>query len=273
MFKRIKASLANPSSIPNYRKDNIGLVLLYIVLLCFLATIPTLIKSIKANSVSDEIKYQVREFLVESRYELPKGTIEDNTLTITKKTDGFYLGDTLAIVFPTDEILPLDLVAQQIYYVCKVNDHNVEMYFIGSKVKTYTYTELGLDDFDLEFVNIVDYKTRTIEFERLEKAYDKIYNDAKGLRTTLAVLGTFIRIFALAILFDLVCAFLARGIKGLSFKEVFVIVMYAFVPETIGQIIDELYAFDIFSYIGCFLGIVYFIIALRNVEVFKIENK
>ncbi len=273
MFRRIKASLANPSAIPNYRKDNIGLVLLYIIMLCFLAAIPTLIRSVKANNVSDEIKYQVREFLVEARYDLPKGTIEDNTLTITKKTEGFYLGDTLAIVFPTDDILPVDLVAQQIYYVCKVNDHNVEIYFIGSKVKTYTYTELGLDGFDLEFVNIIDYKTRTLEFEKLEKAYDKIYSDVKGLRTTISVLGVFIRVLALTLLFDLVCALLSRGIKNLSFKEVFVIVLYSFVLETIGQIIDELYGLNIFSYIGCFLGIIYFIIALRSVEVFKIENK
>ena len=273
MFKRIKASLANPSAISNYRGDNTGLVLLYIVILCLLASLPTLIKQVKTSNVSDETKYQVREFLVEARFDLPQGKIENNTLTITKKTEGFYLGDTMAIIFPTDEVMPVDLVTQQIYYVCKVNDHNVEMYFFGSKVKTYTYTELGLDNFDLEFVSIIDYKTRTTEFERLEKAYDTIYNDLKGIRTTFNIVGAFIRILAITLIFDLICALLARGIKGLTFKEVFNIVLYAFVLEIVGQLIDELYGLDLFTYIGSFVGIVYFIIALRNVDVLRIENK
>ena len=37
MLKRLRASLANPSSIPQYRKDKIFLVLLYMVILSFIA--------------------------------------------------------------------------------------------------------------------------------------------------------------------------------------------------------------------------------------------
>ena len=51
------------------------------------------------------------------------------------------------------------------------------------------------------------------------------------------------------------------------------IVMYAFAIETIGQIIDSLYGLTLFTYIGTIIGIIYFIIAVRNINPLdKIDN-
>ncbi len=273
MFRRIKASLASPSQISSFRKDNIGLVLLYIICLCFLVSIPTLIKSVKRNGIPEQTKLEIRSFLVENRNNLPKGTIENNTLTITEQKEGFYLGDVMAIEFPTDDIEPIQFASQNIYYVLRINDHNVELYFLGNKIKTATYTELGLDGFDLAFVDIADYKTRTLEFERIEHAMDSVFNDIKPMWVTINVVAVFVKTVFITLILDLVFAFLSLGIRGLTFKEIYVIILYSFVVEIIGRLFDELYGLDFCAYIGVILGIIYYVIALRSMTVFRIEDK
>ena len=273
MLRRIKASLANPSSISMFRKDKLGLVLIYIFLLCFIATLPTLIYGIKQDRVSDEAKYEIRIVLVENRDNIIKGNINDNTLTITEKHEGFVIGDEVAILMPSDEIDPVNFVSERIYYVVKLNDHDVQLFFLGNKIKTYTYTELGLDGMDFSFFGEVDYKTRITEFERLESAYDKAYKDIKPMLITINVIAVLFRVLFATIIFALVCALISRGVKGISFKELFVITLYSFVMFVMGQIIDELYGFTLFAYIGIFISFIYYVIALRGITVFKIENK
>ena len=264
MLKRIRASLANPSSIPQYKNDIIFLVLLYIVILSFIAALPVLITSVRTNGASASTKYQIRELLVENRDSFLEGNITDNTLTITNKVEGSVLGEKVAIVLPTDDVDISSFITIKVYYVVKLNDHNIEVYFLGNKVKTYTYTVLGLDGLDFSFINENDYKLRTEGFERIEVAYDKVVNDIKPFWITFDVIKRFFEVFVIAILFDLVCALLIRGLKGISFNEGFVITMYAFAMQSIGQIFDSLYGLSICGYLGAFIGIVYFIIAIRN---------
>lgn len=264
MLKRLRASLANPSSIPQYKNDNIFLVLLYIVILSFIAALPVLITSVRTNGASASTKYQIRELLVENRDSFLEGNITDNTLTITNEVEGSVLGEKVAIVLPTDDVDISSFITVKVYYVVKLNDHNIEVYFLGNKVKTYTYTVLGLDGLDFSFINENDYKLRTEGFERIEAAYDKVVNDIKPFWITFDVVKRFFEVFVIAILFDLVCALLIRGLKGISFNEGFVIVMYAFAMQSIGQIFDSLYGLSICGYLGAFIGIVYFIIAIRN---------
>ena len=88
--------------------------------------------------------------------------------------------------------------------------------------------------------------------------------DIKPFWITFDVIKRFFEVFVIAILFDLVCALLIRGLKGISFNEGFVITMYAFAMQSIGQIFDSLYGLSICGYLGAFIGIVYFIIAIRN---------
>lgn len=264
MLKRLRASLANPSSIPQYKNDNIFLVLLYIVILSFIAALPVLITSVRTNGASASTKYQIRELLVENRDSFLEGNITDNTLTITNNVEGSVLGEKVAIVLPTDDVDISSFITIKVYYVVKLNDHNIEVYFLGNKVKTYTYTVLGLDGLDFSFINENDYKLRTEGFEKIEAAYDKVVNDIKPFWITFDVVKRFFEVFVIAILFDLVCALLIRGLKGISFNEGFVIVMYAFAMQSIGQIFDSLYGLSICGYLGAFIGIVYFIIAIRN---------
>ena len=264
MLKRLRASLANPSSIPQYKNDNIFLVLLYIVILSFIAALPVLITSVRTNGASASTKYQIRELLVENRDSFLEGNITDNTLTITNEVEGSVLGEKVAIVLPTDDVDISSFITIKVYYVVKLNDHNIEVYFLGNKVKTYTYTVLGLDDLDFSFINENDYKLRTEGFERIEAAYDKVVNDIKPFWITFDVIKRFFEVFVIAILFDLVCALLIRGLKGISFNEGFVITMYAFAMQSIGQIFDSLYGLSICGYLGAFIGIIYFIIAIRN---------
>ena len=47
----------------------------------------------------------------------------------------------------------------------------------------------------------------------------------------------------------------------------------AFVIEIVGQLIDELYGLSIFGYLGSFIGIVYYVIALRSIQTINTENK
>ena len=264
MLKRLRASLANPSSIPQYKNDNIFLVLLYIVILSFIAALPVLITSVRTNGASASTKYQIRELLVENRDSFLEGNITDNTLTITNEVEGSVLGEKVAIVLPTDDVDISSFITIKVYYVVKLNDHNIEVYFLGNKVKTYTYTVLGLDGLDFSFINENDYKLRTEGFERIEAAYDKVVNDIKPFWITFDVIKRFFEVFVIAILFDLVCALLIRGLKGISFNEGFVITMYAFAMQSIGQIFDSLYGLSICGYLGAFIGIIYFIIAIRN---------
>ena len=192
---------------------------------------------------------------------------------MSNKVDGFILGDTLGVILPTDNTDPAVLLQERIYYAVKLNDHNVEAYFFGNKVKTYTYTDLGLDGINFDFLYENDYKIRNANFERMEAAYDKVVNDLKPVWVTFDVIAEFFRVFVIAFLFDLVCALLLRGIKGLTFKEGLVIVMYAFAIESVGQIIDSLYGLTLFAYIGTIIGIIYFIIAVRNINPLdKIDN-
>lgn len=272
MLRRLRASLANPSSIPEYKNDNIFLVLLYMIVFCFLATLPILITSVKTSGTSYSTKYQVRELLVENRDNVIQGGISDNTLTITNKVEGFVLGDTIGIILPTDNTDPLMLLQERVYYAAKLNDHNVEIYFLGNKVKSYTYTELGLDDLNFDFLYNNNYKERTSCFERVENAYDKITNDMKPYWITFSVILEFLRIFVFAFIIDIICALLMRGLKGLNFKEALVIVIYAFMMEIVGQVIDALYGFTLFSYIGIAIGLIYFVIAIRSVKIDKKEE-
>ena len=273
MLRRIKASLANPSSISLFRKDNVGLVLIYIFILCFIATLPTLISNVKQKNISDNTKYDIRMVLVENRDNIIKANITDNTLTITEKHDGFVIGDKLAILMPYDEIDPVSFTSERIYYVVKLNDHNVDLFFLGNKIKSYTYTELKLEGLDLDFLSIVDYKTRVTEFERLENAYDMVYKDIKGMLVTINVLAVFFRVILSTIILTLIVSLISRGIKGLAFRDIFVIALYSFVMFIIGQIVDEVYGFDFVSFIGIFISFIYFVIAIREITVFKIENK
>lgn len=274
MFKRIKASLANPSSIPYYKDDNFFLVLLYMIVLCFLAIIPTMVSGIKASGVDDSSRHEIREVLVENRDSLIQGGIVDNTLTITNTdAEGFIIGDRIGFILPTENVEPTMLIQENVYYVCKLNDHNIEIFFLGNKVKTYTYSELNLDGLDFSFLGENDYKIRNEKFEILEAACNKVVKDLKGLWVTVDCIAEFFKVFIVAFLFDLVCALLCRGIRGLSFKECLVIVMYAFAMEIIGQIIDALYGYTIFSYIGSFIGIVYFIIAIRRASIIGLDER
>lgn len=272
MLRRLRASLANPSSISDYKNDNLFLVLLYMIVFCFLATLPVLITSVKTKGTSYTTKYQVRELLVENRDNVIKGGISENTLTITNEVEGFILGDTIGIILPTDQTNPAMLLQERIYYAAKLTDHNVEIYFLGNKVKSYTYTDLGLDEMNFDFLYNNDYKTRTANFERLESAYDKITVDMKPYWVTLNVLAEFFRVFAFAFIIDIICALLMRGLKGLNFKEALVIVIYAFMMEIVGQVIDALYGFTLFSYIGIAIGLIYFVIAIRSVKIDKKEE-
>ena len=272
MLKRLRASLANPSSIPQYRHDNVFLVLLYMVILSFIATLPILITSVRTSGASVTTKYQVRELLVENRDFFLEGGIDNNTLTITNEVEGTVLGDKIAIILPTDEVEITSFLAYQIYYAVKLNDHNIEIYFFGNKVKTYTYTDLNLDGLDFDFIKNNDYKERTKSFEKIEAAYDKIVNDIKPFWITFDVLRVFFEVFIVALLFDLVCALIIRGTRGIAYKEGLVIAMYAFAMEIVGQIIDSLYGLDICAYIGAVIGIIYFLIALRYTSVTKNEN-
>ena len=179
----------------------------------------------------------------------------------------------MAIEFPTDDIEPIQFASQNIYYVLRINDHNVELYFLGNKIKTATYTELGLDGFDLAFVDIADYKTRTLEFERIERAMDSVFNDFKPMWVTINVVAVFVKTVFITLILDLVFAFLSLGIRGLSFKEIYIIILYSFVVEIIGRLFDELYGLDFCAYIGVLLGIIYYVIALRSMTVFRIEDK
>ena len=87
MLKRLRASLANPSSIPQYKNDNIFLVLLYMFVLCFIAALPVLVYSVKKSGVNSQTKYEIRELLTENRDDVIKGEIENNTLTITNEVE------------------------------------------------------------------------------------------------------------------------------------------------------------------------------------------
>lgn len=273
MFRRIKASLANPSSISLFRKDNVGLVLIYIFILCLIAALPTLVFNVKKTNVSDSTKYEIRMALVENRDDIIKGYISDNTLTITEKHDGFVIGDRVAILMPSDEIEPVNFVSERIYYVVKINDHNVEIFFLGNKIKAYTYDELDLNGLNLDFLGIVDYKSRITEFERVERVYDKAYKDLKPMLVTINVLAVLFRVLFITIIFALITSLFTRGIKGVTFREIFVISLYSFVMFVIGQALDEIYDLTICSYIGIFISFVYFVIAVRGITVFKIENK
>jgi len=272
MLKRLRASMANPSAIPQYKGDNVLLVLLYIIVLSFIAALPVLIKSVKTSGASVATKYEIREILIENRDDFIEGNINDNTLTITNKVEGTVIGDKVAIILPTDEYEPTNFLSVQVYYAVKLNEHNIEVYFFGSKIKTYTYTNLGLDGIDFSFLHDNNYKERAKVFEQIEAAYDKVINDVKPFWTTFNVLSEFFMAFSITIMFSLVLAFLGRGIKGLVFKESFVMAMYAFAMSAIGQVLDALYGFNLFAYIGCFIGFVYYIFALRNTGNVKTDN-
>ena len=265
MLKRIRASLANPSSIPQYKDDNIFLVLLYMFVLCFIATLPTLVSSVKKSGANSSTKYEIRELLVENRDEVIHGNIENNTLTITNEVDGFVLGGKVGIILPTDKTDPVMLIQERVYYSVKLNANNVEVYFFGNKVKTYTYLDLGLEGMNFDFLYENDYKIRNANFEQLEASYDKVVNDLKPYWVTFDVLAEFFRVFMIAFIFDLICALLLRGIRGLTFGQCLVIVMYSFILEIVGQVIDSLYGLTLFSYIGSIIGLIYFFIAVRNV--------
>lgn len=272
MLKRLRASLANPSSISQYRNDNVVLVILYVVLLSFIATLPILVKSIRISGTSVTTKMEIREVLIENRDDFIKGGIDNNTLTITNETEGTVIGDKVAIILPTDKYDPSSFLSIQVYYAVKLNENNVEIYFFANKVKTYTYTDLGLDGLDFSFVYNNDYKERTKSFERLEAAYDKVVNDIKPFWVTFDVLRGFFMVFIINLAFSLVLALLGRGLRGLSFKECLVIALYAFAISAVGQALDALYDLVIFTYIGGFMGFVYFVFALRGIGSVKKDN-
>lgn len=272
MLKRLRASLANPSSIPQYKNDNIFLVLLYMFVLCFIAALPVLVYSVKKSGVNSQTKYEIRELLTENRDDVIKGGIENNTLTITNEVEGFVLGGTVAVILPSDKTDPTMLIQERVYYAVKLNDHNVEIYFFGNRIKSYTYTDLGLDGMSFDFLYENDYKIRNSNFERLEASYDKVVLDLKPYWATFDVISEFFKVFLIAFIFDLICALLLRGLKGLSFGECLVIVMYAFALEIVGQIIDSLYGLTLFAYIGSIIGLIYFFIAVRSAAVDKEEN-
>jgi len=264
MLKRLRASLANPSSIPQFRKDNVILVILYIFVLSFIVTLPTLISSVGTSGASVSTKYAIRELLLENKDSFLEGNITNNTLTITNNAEGTVLGEKVAIVLPTDDIDINSFVTINVYYVVKLNTNDIEIYFLGNKIKTYSYDDLNLNGLDFDFINNTNYKERNESFEKIEAAYDKVVNDIKGIWITFDVLKEFARVFFIVIIFDLAFAFLERGLKGISFKECFVISMYSFAIEIVGQIIDSLYGLTICSYIGIAIGIIYFVIAMRN---------
>lgn len=273
MLKRIKASLANPSSIPLFRKDNIFLVLLYLVVLSFITTLPGLISSVRQKGVGSTTKYEIRTVLVENRESLMKGEIIDNTITLTNKVDGFIIGDRVGFILPYEEVEPALYLQQSVYYVCKINDHDITIYFLGNKIKSYTYDKLDLNGITFDFLYEDDYNTRNAVFEQIEKAYDMVVKDLKPYWITFNCLSAFFKVFVIAIIFDLILALLVKGFRGLSFKEALVIAMYSFVMEIVGQIIDALYGFTIFSYIGAGIGIIFFFIAMRSSQIFKIDDR
>ena len=159
-----------------------------------------------------------------------------------------------------------------------IKGNNNDGYLLYSKellesIEGSIYEEEEINEYSI-LINVIG-SSKTKVYKMLSKigaVKNKIVNDIKPFWVTFDVLQVFFEVFIVALLFDLVCALIIRGTRGITYKEGLVIAIYAFAMEIVGQIIDSLYGLDFCAYIGAFIGIVYFLIALKYTNVERKEN-
>lgn len=269
MLARFRTSLTNPKGIGNYKNEKVLISLLYMFLLTFLAILPTLILTIKSNGVSESNKQFFRRSLVQYKEEMPVGGIVDGKLSINEPT-GFCVGPVALTMsgYVIDYMTSLELTAKGIYYVADMQETKIVVSFASSKIKTFTYEELGLTNFSFDFIQINDSEG----FEKLEQAYETIVNKTASFWKPVSVISSFFTLYLGILLAALLYALVSKLLVKIPYGQLFNISIFSLTPALIFILFGELFNLSFLNIIGGIIAIIYLEIALRHIDSTNRDN-
>ena len=304
MYQRFKDSLLKPSRISNYIDDSKGKTLCFFILLLFIYILPSLVSIISVSKMPSNYSDQIVESFRDSEiinYEL----VEENEITVLRKTKEdaipqyVDLGNILdtelktLVMFNTEEsfditrynfpntlanktvilvIFDVDGVAITMGLIDESSVNN-DVTKLASNTNTYglfiTYEKLGIKNLDFSNATI----NSTMFKQQLNDAYVSMYNSNKVLIYMLAIpsiiaigiISLIIQILFVALIFKLMYKQYELGYKTLC-----KIVLFAYTPCVVFNLLSIFYASIFMYFAGEILTVIYITIALKHTFIKKI---
>lgn len=244
MYQRFKRSLIKPSELGMYLKDSWIRIWVYFFLLIILGTLPFL-------------------FIIYANPGLSSSQIQNISANFVDTLQGDYQVVDGSLVMPVEleskiNIHEFDLYAIVISHAPKqfgyqqvginFNKDYVSFHVSVYLVKTYTYSELGLNGF-----NFNDYSDQNIN--RFIKTINFIVSDNQTYNKAFQTLNVFINYLIEYLFFILMGVFLNRFLMKFSLK--FKIAVYALTIYVILGLFSILFSLPILAFVGIVLLVVY----------------
>ncbi len=245
MYSRFKDSLVAPSNIVKYIKDKNSIVFSYFFLLIIFLTLPVVIFEISYFGLTSG---QITN-LSNNYSEKLSGPYEivDNKLVID--INNYDLVKYIEIDYYTIGIINTPSRLLNYYYRITFTENGLNyVSLIGDVRKTYSYNELGIDNFDFDDISKAN-------IDKFIKAINVVVKDNQTSYKMMMIAGSFFAgIFEVLILILLI-ALLNR--HPMPYKLKLKLMFYAITPYIILTFFGTVFNLGFISFIGIILSSIY----------------
>lgn len=245
MLKRINISVFQPSKIAFFLKDKLGYVFLYMALLAFLASLPTIVKQYAVSPLTFQSQQNILGVFIQ----------KDINCSITNA----QMACTEPIGFEIDGILikfnesPDDFRFQVIF------DHEKVSLFSGqSLIKSVSYSELGIVNLDFKLSTEADILQFSSALEIFVDEFQVYYATAMSIAI---FISNFLLYISIAGIMALSFGF---RLEKLIYRYRFIMATYSTTSYFVLALVAELYGIGIILFLGMILPFITMTIAFNG---------
>lgn len=262
LFKRLANGLFNPNEIRNYANDRGIYTVLFFLVLLLISIIPHTIQISKLDSINYQTKQHIMEFFWTD--EVVEFSISDNKLISNNnqiKAQVFEYTPELLIAFSaTNEDLNL---GSRVAIVFGESEVYIKQNILQMSLFKYS------DYSSLEGINFKDAKSpqNTLFWDTMFSVLNNEFLKVKPLVTFTYMLVIIFRTIFYMLLFSVLIAFFQMGqLRGIyRFPKVWKLSIYCLTPYVFGTVLSVMFNFEILSYIGLFMTVIYGVIMSRSI--------
>lgn len=267
MFKKFMICLSHPTRIGLYIFEKLRYSILFLLALIVIATIP----------------YGIMLFSIDGFSASTHDTISEAFMTNAldcelKIVDGNFIGTENIMIHSEELVFFLNPKGENFNYqsvetiapIIEFTALEVKGYFGFSEVFTYSYQELGLEQFDFNTIIDQDY----IAYHLLMSKLDGLFMDFKGYVIVTYLILMIFQTLLLLIFSAAVMALIVKMFNSfLPYRLRFKLALDAQVVAVVGVLLTYLFDFRYFTLIGLTLSSVYLILSLRSIVRVEVRKK
>lgn len=262
LFRRLSSGLFNPNEIKNYAKDKAIYTLLVFFLLLLFSIIPHTIQVSKLDSLNYKTKRNITEFF--SINEEINFSIIDHKLV---SNDGEklslyyeYTPEILIIFSNEEEDLNLGRKTALVF-----GENNVYLRQNVLRKDLFNYKDYD----ELEGLDLTQAKSSLNQefWDTMFIVINSEFLKVKPIVVMTYILVMFITNAIYMLLFSLLITLFQMGrLRGTyRFPEVWKLSIYCLTPYVFGTLLSVLFNFEILSYVGLFMSVIYGVIMSRSI--------